>query len=91
MKNIDQTCCCMDTPSHLTNIFPYWTHHCQKKSFLSDGTKIEPTLTDARDAKMQVNIHYLMNIAVSNQSDLNLAGICLDNTLQTSCKSLNTL
>ena len=31
---------------------------------------------------MQVNIHFLMNIVVNNQLDLNLADICLGNTLR---------
>ena len=47
--------------------------------FQSDPTEIEPTLTNAGDAKMQVNIHYLINIAVNDKLDLNLVHICLNN------------
>ena len=40
---------------------------------------------------MQVNTHYLINIVVNDQLDLNLVDICLGNTLKTHCKSLNAL
>ena len=48
-------------------------------------------LTDAEDSKMQMNVHFLMNIVVNNLLDLNLVDVCLDSTLQVSYKSLNTL
>ena len=47
-------------------------------------------LADAEDAKMQVNIHFQLNI-VNNQSGLNLVHVFLGNTQQISCRSSNSL
>ena len=48
------------------------------------------SLIDAEDAKMQVNIHFPINFAVNNELGINLVDICLGDTLQISCKSLDT-
>ena len=37
-----------------------------------------------------MNTHFLMNIVVNNQLDLNLVDIYPDNSLKISCKLLNT-
>ena len=39
---------------------------------------------------MQLNNHFLMNIVVNSQLDLDLVDICLGNTIQISCELLST-
>ena len=79
----------MHIPTHLTNIFPYWTHQ-----FHTNPHKVSEVIQlklNQNYAKMQMNIHCLINITVNDQLDLNLFDICLSKALQTSCKWLNTM
>ena len=50
-----------------------------------------PLLIDTEDAKIQMTVHFLINIAINNHFDLNFGDICLAGTLQISGKSLNIL
>ena len=44
-------------------------------------THLMARLNDAQHAKMKVSIHFLMNITVNNQLDLDLVDTCLGHTL----------